>query len=140
MLIIAIVVMVVLLVGGMGWQLREREQPPAMNAQYLKAFALAPGERHGTVWRGNHHSGARLVVSITSAGDLVMNHADQDGVPVRVRQATSTAAVGPVLAINGPTEPVMAEVTISSAEHQPFVVYLEPAAASTVANWAARRP
>jgi len=74
-------------------------------------------------------------------GDLVMNRYEHKGAPVRVRQATSAANLGPMVAVNVPAMSSMVEVTLSSVEHppSPFVAYLEPAAAETVARWAAPR-
>jgi hypothetical protein len=112
---------------------------PTADVFYFAKFATRPGERLGSVWWGVHRSGARLIVTITSMGDLVMNYYEQEGAPVRVRQATSTVTLGPMVAVNGPTMSGMVEVTLSSTEHPPFVVYLEPAAAETVARWAAHR-
>ncbi len=112
---------------------------PTANVFYFAKFAIRPGEQLGIVWWGTHRSGARLIVTITSMGDLVMNHYEQEGMPVRVHQATVAATVGPMVQANGPAMSSMVEVTLSSAEHPPFVVYLEPAAAEAVARWAAHR-
>jgi hypothetical protein len=112
---------------------------PTADVFYFSKFAVRPGERLGVVWWGAHRSGARLIVTIASTGDLVMNYYEQEGPPVRVSQATSTVTVGPTVAVNGPASAAMVEVTLSSNEHPPFVVYLEPNAADAVARWAAHR-
>jgi len=130
------------IVAGIIALVRASKKPavqPTVSAFYFTKFGLRPGERFGTVWWGAHRTGSRLVVTITSAGDLVMNHYEQQGAPVRIHQPSSTVKLGAVMAVNGPASPSMAEVTLASAEHQPFTIYLEPAAAEAVARWAAHR-
>ncbi len=127
---------VVLGIASMGFQLRKRHEPPAMDSRYLMKFGLKPGERHGPVWSGAHRTGDPIILTITTTGDLVMNLRDTDGSPVRASAGSASADFGGSVAVNGPSLPSMTEVTLSAPDQPPFTVFVDPASLPAIKRWA----
>jgi len=130
---------VVLGIASMGFQLRKRHEPPTMESRYLMKFGLKPGERHGEVWSGAHRSGAPIILTVTTMGDLVMSPNDSDGPPVRISGDEASAMFGASVAVHGPTLPPMTEVTLAAPAHPPFTVLVDPDSMPAIKRWATTR-
>jgi len=127
MLYVILISGAILSLGGLGLELRKRRQPPTMDSRYLVKFGLKPGERHGAVWSGAHRSGAPIILTVTTMGDLVMSLNDTDGPPVRIPADEASAVFGGSVAVHGPTLPPMTELTLAAPAHPAFTVLVDPA-------------
>lgn len=136
MLFLILFAVAILSVGSMGLEVRKRHQLPPMNPRYLVKFGLGPGERHGVVWSGAHRSGAPIILTVTTMGDLVMSLNDSDGPPVRISPHEARAVFGGSVAVHGPTLPPMTEVTLAAPDHPPFTVLVDPASLPAIKRWA----
>lgn len=136
MLFPMMILVAILSLGGMGFELRKRRQPPTMDSRYLVKFGLKPGERHGAVWSGAHRSGAPIILTVTNMGDLVMSLNDSDGSPVRMSADDTSAVFGGSVAVNGPSLPSMTEATLAATDQPPFTVLVDPASLPAIKRWA----
>lgn len=140
MLLLLLFVVIVLLVSGMGWNLKRRHQPPPMDAGLLMRFALAPGERHGPVWQAFSPAGVPMMATITSTGVFALNFTEEQAHPVRLRPEGVVVTVGGMQTVTpGAVEPML-EVALAGPGQEPVRFAISQSGATAIAAWAVPSP
>jgi hypothetical protein len=138
------VVFVTAIIGGLTWLIvwsvgnsrKMADRKAQADAALPVRLGLAPGEAVGPVWTALHPSGAPMMVTITSAGVLVLNYVAGDAPAIRIAHNGVKATAGRAFPPPAGSKDPRIEIEISSPEYAAFTVLVEQAVATQILTWA----